>query len=177
MRIVSNALNLNVSGVHHFDGRIDYNVQVALSELLSRRRRVRRQNREELTAVEDEKQRISLFVHVTGTTEDPKFTYDFKNVFRNLELGATTAGRAATTATTAVRQEGRAVGTILRDEFQFLQKSEETKQQEALWRQQEQGKFVIEWTEDEPVKPANTRRNRRQVQRDTVRIGVVFADD
>jgi hypothetical protein len=170
MKIVSNALNLHVTGIHNFDGRIDYSIKVALSELLSRRRRERRQNQEELTAVEDEKKRISLFVHITGTTENPKFTYDFKNVFRNLEVGSNKAAAA-------LRQERAVVKTILKDEFQFLQKSEETKQQEALWREQEKGKFVIEWTEDEPEKPANNRRQRRQAQKDTVKIGVVFEDD
>jgi len=129
-----------------------------------------------LTAVEDEKRRISLFVHVTGTTENPKFTYDFKNVFRNLELGAGIS-KVTTAVATAGRQERKVVGSILKDEFQFLQKSEETKRQEELWKQQEQGKFVIEWTDDEPEKPVNTRRNRRPAKRDTVKIGVVFEDD
>jgi len=177
MRIVSNALNLNVSGTHHFDGRIDYNVQIALSELLSRRRRERRRNQEELTAVVDERQRISLYVSVTGTTDNPKFSYDFKNVFRNLEIGSGVA-KATNTVTTAVRREGQVARTVLKDEFQFLQKSEETKRQEALWREQEQGKFVIEWTEDEPEEvPVPTRRNRRIISRDTVKIGAVFEDD
>jgi hypothetical protein len=174
MKIVSNALNLSVAGSHKFNGDIDYSIQIALSELLSRRRRERRQNREELTAVEDEKKRISLFVHVTGTTENPKFTYDFKNVFRNLELGSS---KVLNSTKTAVRQEGKVVGAILRDEFHFLQKSEETKRQEELWRQQEQGKFVIEWTDEEFEKPENTRKNRRSAKKDTVKIGVVFEDD
>jgi predicted metallo-beta-lactamase superfamily hydrolase len=171
MRVVSNALNLNVSGTHHFSGEIDYSVQIALSELLSRRRRERRGNQEELSAIEDERRRVSLYVHVTGTAENPQFHYDFRNVFRNLELGSS---RTAT----AVRQEREVVRTILRDEFQFLQKSEETRRQEELWREQEQGRFVIEWSDEEPETVVNTRqRNRRQASRDTVRIGVVFEDN
>jgi len=65
----------------------------------------------------------------------------------------------------------------LRDEFQFLQKSEETQRQEALWREQEKGNFVIEWPEDEPKVSVPARRNRRVIPRDTARIGVVFEDD
>ncbi|MCL2417418.1 MAG: hypothetical protein FWD02_05735 [Bacteroidales bacterium] len=177
MRIVSNALNLHVAGTHHFDGRIDYSVQVALSELLSRRRRERRGNQEEMGATEDERQRISLYVSITGTADNPIFRYDVRNVFRSLELGATTT-RVVTTVGTAARQEGQAVGTILRDEFEFLQRSEETRRQEALWREQEQGRFVIEWDDEpEPEPTIERRRNRRRVQQDTVRIGVIFHDD
>jgi hypothetical protein len=170
MKIQSNALNLNVSGVHHFDGTIDYNVKIALSELLSKHRKERRKNQEELSAVEDEKKRISLYVYVTGTTENPRFRYDFKNVFRNLEIGSN--------ASKAIKKEKEAVKKVLKEEFYFLQKSEETKQQEALWREQEKGKFVIEWDHDKLETPANTpQRNRRQAKKDTVRIGVVFEDD
>jgi hypothetical protein len=171
MRIVSNALNLNISGTHHFDGTIDYNIKVALSELLSKRRRERRRNQEESGAVDDEKKRTSLFVHITGTADNPKFKYDIKNVFRNLEVGSGAASAA-------IKQERETVKRVLKEEFHFLQKSEETKQQEALWREQEKGKFVIEWDDDKPETPVNTRsRNRRQTKKDTVRIGVLFEDD
>ncbi|MCL2414763.1 MAG: hypothetical protein FWC94_05870 [Bacteroidales bacterium] len=177
MRVISNALNLHVAGTHRFDGQIDYSVQIALSELLSRRRRERRGNQEELGAVEDDRRRISLFVSITGTSDNPRFRYDFRNVFRSLELGAGTT-RVATTVGTAVRQEGQAVGAILRDEFEFLQRSEEAKRQEALWREQEQGRFVIEWTDEPELKPTIERRRRgRRTQQDTVRIGVIFEDD
>jgi len=94
-----------------------------------------------------------------------------------LEIGSGVA-KATNTVTTAVRREGQVARNVLKDEFQFLQKSEETKRQEALWREQEQGKFVIEWTEDEPEEvPVPTRRNRRIISKDTVKIGVVFEDD
>ena len=171
MRIHSNALNLNVSGTHHFDGTIDYNIKIALSELLSKRRRERRRNQDESGAVDDEKKRTSLYVHVTGTTENPKFRYDIKHVFRNLEIGS---GAASAT----IKQEKEIVKRIFKDEFHFLQKSEETKQQEALWREQEKGKFVIEWEDDKPETPVNPIKNRKEpAKRDTVRIGVIFEDD
>ncbi|MCL2683004.1 MAG: hypothetical protein FWE63_05935 [Bacteroidales bacterium] len=171
MRVISNALNLNVSGTHHFDGTIDYNIRVVLSELLSKRRRERRRNQDELGAMDDEKRRTSLFVRITGTTDSPKFKYDIKNVFRNLEIGSGVAS-------SAIRKERETVKRVLKEEFHFLQKSEETKQQEALWREQEKGKFVIEWDDDEPETPETTHsRNRRQTKKDTVRIGVLFEDD
>ncbi|MCL2413306.1 MAG: hypothetical protein FWC98_04115, partial [Bacteroidales bacterium] len=119
----------------------------------------------------------SLFVSITGTSDNPRFRYDIRNVFRGLEIGES-AARVATTVSTAVRQEGQVVGAILRDEFEFLQRSEEALRQEALWREQEQGRFVIEWTDDpEPEPTVERRRNRRRTQPDTVRIGVIFEDD
>jgi len=177
MRVVSNALNLYVAGTHRFNGKIDYSVQIALSELLSRRRRERRGNREELGAVEDDRRRISLFVSITGTADNPRFRYDFRNVFRSLELGVGTT-RVATTVGTAARQERQVVGTILRDEFEFLQRSEEAKRQEALWREQEQGRFIIQWDDEpEPNPTVERRRRSRRAQQDTVRIGVIFEDE
>jgi hypothetical protein len=173
MRILSNALNIDVAGTHHFNGNIDYSIRIALSELLSRRRRERRRNQQELGVVEDERRRISLYVYVTGTTENPQFRYDFRNVFRNLEFGSGTASAA-------IRQERETVRKIVQEEFQFLQKSDETRRQEALWREQEKGNFVIEWddeTPETPVPPTRQQRNRRQRDKDTVRIGVLFSDD
>ncbi|MDR1951352.1 MAG: AsmA family protein [Bacteroidales bacterium] len=173
MKIVSNALNINLSGVHQFDGKIDYNVKVALSELLSKRRRERQKNQEELGVVEDEKKRISLFVYVTGTTDNPKFRYDFKNVFNKLELGSGTASAA-------IKKEREVVKNVFKEEFHFLQKSEETKRQEALWREQEKGKFVIEWEEEKPeeeVSKTPARNRRPPAKKDTTRIRVVFEDD
>jgi len=179
MQIVSNALNMQVAGTHHFDGRIDYSVQIALSELLSRRRRERRGNRADAGATEDERRRISLLVSITGTADNPIFRYDIRNVFRSLELGTTTT-QMATTVGTAIRQEGQVAREILREEFEFLQRCEETIRQEALWREQEQGRFVIKWDDDEPEPEQATerrRRGRRAQPADTVRIGIVFDDN
>lgn len=171
MKIRSNALNIHVSGIHDFDGKIDYNIKIALSELLSKRRRERRKNQVESGVMNDEKKRTNLFVYVTGTTEHPKFRYDIQNVFKKLELGSNAASKA-------LKQEKETVKTIFKEEFQFLQKSEETKRQEALWREQEKGKFVIEWDGNSSDTLVNTPVPKKaSSKKDTVKIGVVFEDE
>ncbi len=170
MKIRSNALNINVSGTQSFDGELDYSVKIALSELMSKRRRERRKNREESGALEDDKKRLSLFVHITGTTEHPKFKYDVQNVFKKLEVGSVAASQA-------IRKENEVVKNILKEEFQFLQKSEETKRQEELWRKQEQGKFVVEWEENKSDSIVNSAPQKKSPKKDTVRIGVIFEDE
>lgn len=72
--INNSVLNLDVSGTHSFDNRIDYRIRLLLNELIAKRRRG---NDDEFGPVEnDPENRRSAFIRMSGTVDHPKFDYD-----------------------------------------------------------------------------------------------------
>ncbi|MFM7310599.1 MAG: AsmA-like C-terminal region-containing protein [Flavobacteriales bacterium] len=64
MDIKSNAMNISVVGTHSFDGAIDYSIGFALRDLF------RPKN------AEQDKPGMQLFILMTGTTDQPQFSFD-----------------------------------------------------------------------------------------------------
>jgi hypothetical protein len=141
MEIKSSALNLQLSGAHSFENEIDYQLQILLSELLSRKNRERRNPQEQYgEIIDDGLGRTTLFLRVTGTLNDPQFRYDHQGVREKIRDD--------------LRQEVRNLGDVFRREFNFLSRNPRDTVQTPLTgrqkemqrlRKQEEGKVIIEW--------------------------------
>ncbi|HEX5002544.1 MAG TPA: AsmA-like C-terminal region-containing protein [Bacteroidia bacterium] len=78
MEIHSSALDLTLSGTHGFDNKVDYKLQLYLSQLMGRK--VRQLNTEFGTIEEDGYGRSRIFMTVKGTASNPIFSMDRKSV-------------------------------------------------------------------------------------------------
>ena len=72
--IKNSALDVEVWGTHWFDNRIDYHIQVILSELLANKRKNR--NSEFGPVVEDSDKRRSAVITMKGTIDNPDLKFD-----------------------------------------------------------------------------------------------------
>jgi hypothetical protein len=138
MEIKSSALNLSISGKHQFNNQIEYRVNILLSELLSKKRKMRKQQRikqqEEFGYEEDDGLgRTKIFIKITGTIDNPIFSYDTKSlkekIFNDLKI------------------EKSNLKNILKEEFKWTKKDSSDILFEQRLRQQGKGKFVIDWDE------------------------------
>ena len=145
MEINSSAINIRLSGEHSFQNEINYRLQVLLSDLLARRNRENRNPQEQYgDIIDDGLGRTTLFLLVTGTTDDPVFRYDRQGVRDKLRED--------------FRQERQNLRNILRNEFGTQQPdtlpdgsladpTERQKEQKEI-KEGEKGRFIIEWDED-----------------------------
>jgi hypothetical protein len=142
MEINSNAINIKLSGEHTFENTIDYRLRVLLSDLLARRNRESRNPQEQYgDIIDDGLGRITLFLRVTGTIDDPVFRYDTQGVRDKLRDD--------------FRQERQNLRQVLRTEFGLgrndtlpdgspVEPTERQQESDDI-KKREQGKFIIEW--------------------------------
>lgn len=144
MEIKSSALNLSLMGTHTFNNELNYHFSIALADILASKFRKKNpgyNKQEEFGPVaEDNRGRTMVYVSMTGTVDNPVFAYDKKAVRQKL-------GNEIQNQRTELKQ-------VLSKEFQWLggdtlSKSKKLKDKE-LQKKQEDGKFVIEWEDDEP---------------------------
>lgn len=138
MEIESNAINIKLSGVHYFDNRIDYHVKVRLSELLSKKAKKAKKENEDFGDIEDDGlQRTTLYILITGTTDNPVVKYDSKNARKKIMDD--------------IKKEKQNIKEIFKKEFgssktdSIRGKTIENKKEKENIKKQENGKFVIEW--------------------------------
>jgi hypothetical protein len=143
MQINSNAINITGSGTHTFDNKIDYHLKILLSELLAKKAKKAKKENEEFGIVEDDSLgRTSLYVHITGTVDRPVFKYDKKKVKKKIKND--------------IKKEKNNIKKILNEEFGLFKKDTTINKKQAkkiikeqeILKQQEQGKFIIEWEKD-----------------------------
>ncbi len=80
--LFSSALDVNISGTHTFNNEIDYHFVLLLSQVLNRK--VRKPKESEFGYIEDDGLgKSKLFVKMTGTVDEPKFSYDGKQFKSN----------------------------------------------------------------------------------------------
>ncbi len=86
MRILSNAMNLNVSGEHGFDNVVDYRFNMDLGTLLANKFRLKRSKKQEEFGeiIEDGSGKMRIYVHMYGPMQDLKFGLDGKGVREKL---------------------------------------------------------------------------------------------
>jgi len=104
MDIRSNAFNISAMGEHGLDKYFHYRLRILLSEILARKaRRPEKQETEFGWVEEDGLNRTSLYLQIEGTPDDYRVSYDreaVRDVIRQ-----------------SIREQGREVREILRDEF------------------------------------------------------------
>jgi hypothetical protein len=154
MEIKSSALNIIASGEHTFDNVIDYHIRLLLSQILSQKAKKAKKENEEFGVVEDDGLgRTNLYINVSGTVDNPVYTYDAKGVKAKLAVD--------------YMKEKKNLKNILNDEFGWFKKdtsvtnnkdkkseiklpkkaSKKDKEKDNL-KQQEDGKYIIEWGDD-----------------------------
>lgn len=138
MSVFSNALNLKISGEHHFNNNVNYLIKIELSEILSRRRKARNaKNRDEEFGIvqSDNTSVIVLPLRITGNLSNPHVEYDMRSAKKQLSE--------------AQQKEKANVKQILKEEFSNLKNTENQTDKKA-WKEQETGKFQINWEEEAP---------------------------
>jgi len=104
MDIHSNAFNISATGEHGLDKYFQYRLRILLSEILARKaRRPEPQETEFGWVEEDGLNQTSLYLQIEGTPDDYRVSYDraaVRDVIRQ-----------------SIREQGREVREILRDEF------------------------------------------------------------
>jgi hypothetical protein len=140
MEIRSTALNLNASGQHSFSNEIDYRLTLMLSELLARKAKASKPENEDFGVVEDDGLgKMTLFIKVTGTVDNPKFTYDRKGLKEKINQD--------------LKQEKQTLKEVLREEFGWFKKDSLSPQQKDSIKVQKkiknkqdtEGEFKMEW--------------------------------
>ncbi|MBC8146518.1 MAG: hypothetical protein H8E98_00865, partial [Bacteroidetes bacterium] len=145
MEINSSAINIVASGSHSFNNDIDYHLQLLLSDLLTKK--AKKHNSDFGEIEDDGLGRTKVFILVTGTVDNPVYKYDRKGVKEKLK--------------TDIKTEKQNIKQILNSEFGWFKKDttiiqkektekqkEKQKEKDKL-KKQEEGKFIIEWDEDE----------------------------
>ncbi len=142
MEIKSNAMNLWVSGTHTFKNEINYRIRILLSEVLGKKAKEANKTNQEFDIEDDGLGQTTLYLLVTGTTDNPKFKYDTKAVKKKIAED--------------VKTQKTEIKKLLFEEFGIFKndttinkeanKTKEIKEKEKeKIRQQESGKFIIEW--------------------------------
>lgn len=139
MRIVSNAMRLDLEGTHTFDNHINYRFEFALADVL------RRKNIEsDFTQLsEDEQGRARVIIFMTGTVDEPVFEYKAADVLAGVKE--------------RFNEEKQTVKAILNEEFGVFKGDTTLK---PLADENPQPAFDIEWSDEpelapEPEVPAN----------------------
>lgn len=86
MEIKSSAFEIELSGEHYFDYRIDYKVKVLLSDILAKKAKKNKKENNEFGQIEDDGLgRTSIYLSIKGTVDDYKISYDTKNVITHIK--------------------------------------------------------------------------------------------
>lgn len=105
--IKNSALNIDLWGTHSFDNKIDYHIQLLISELLAKKRKTN--SDDEFGAVEnDPDNRRSAFILMTGTVDEPVIKYDRKGLKQKIKED--------------IKQEKQNLKQILKEEFGLFKK-------------------------------------------------------
>ncbi|MDX9798589.1 MAG: AsmA-like C-terminal region-containing protein [Bacteroidales bacterium] len=132
--VKSNAINFSFLGKHYLNSNIDYKATIKLSELASKKKKAKleKQRKEFGDFEEDENSQLTLFVKISGTTNNPHFAYDFK---KNLEKTKENLKKDKVKIATSIDKD-------LRLEV------EQMKKDKTNWKIQEKGEYIIEWEEE-----------------------------
>ncbi|MFZ4400155.1 MAG: AsmA-like C-terminal region-containing protein [Bacteroidales bacterium] len=144
MDISSTAVSLGIYGQHKFNNVIDYHINILLSELNSKKRKIRKQQKAESQnefgfEEDDGLGRTKLFLKVSGTIDMPVFKYDSKSLKDKILLD--------------LKKEKQNLNKILKEEFNWLQRDSSDIIQQQRFKIQEKGKYIIDWEEDAKEKP------------------------
>ncbi|PID93883.1 MAG: hypothetical protein CSA95_05300 [Bacteroidetes bacterium] len=131
MAIANNVMDLYGGGEQHFDGEIDYHLDLKINELL--RKKYQKQHQENQFGVEQSNTTggTHLYLKITGTTEEPTFRYDTPRARKALQK--------------RIQREKEALSNL----FPGHSTREETTPQES-------DGFQVAWEETDPPGTAST---------------------
>ncbi len=133
VKIGSNTISFDFAGKHYLDNRIDYRFSIKLSELTSKKKKAKlEKQQEEFGRFEkDNSSRLTVFIKVGGTLDNPVFSYDAKSNMLQMK-----------------EQISRDKKDIMKAMDKDLNLNmEQRKEDKKNWERQEKGEFLIEWEE------------------------------
>jgi uncharacterized protein YutD len=129
--IKSSALDLTISGIHSFDNAIDYRFKLLMNDVLWKKAKSKKKENSEFGYVEDDGLgKAVLFLHMIGTVQNYKITYDTKSLKEKWSDD--------------IKEEKRTLKQILKDEFGWFKKDSTL----ADPKKPKNDGFLIEWEED-----------------------------
>jgi hypothetical protein len=131
MEIKSSALSLQMSGTHQFSNNFEYNVQVYLSELLSKKHKTKHPDEYFGEVVDDGSVQTRLPLKIIGTPTDIKVTYDTKTAKENVKE--------------TFKKEKSELSRIFKEEFGSEKKDSTTVKKTTIKKTEEKQKFEIEF--------------------------------
>ncbi len=127
----NSALNLDIWGTHSFNNDIDYHIKLLLSEYLAKRPGKSKQMDEELIENEnDPESKRCVFLHMTGTVDNPVIKYDRKAMKQKIKQD--------------IKDEKKNLKKLLNEEFGWFKKDTTIKNQEKRDKKQDQT-FKVEF--------------------------------
>lgn len=139
--IKSSALDLTISGTHTFDNKIDYHFKLLLDDILWRKAKKNKKENSEFGYIEDDGLgRTTLFLHMIGTIDDYKISYDSKGLKESFKED--------------FKKEGNTLKKILNSEFGWFKKDSSATKKEKP----KEDAFIIEWEEAEEGKETNDKK-------------------
>jgi hypothetical protein len=135
MEVKSTAMDLEVSGTHWFDDRIDHHLNFRLSDLF----RMGKPAKDEFGPIVDDGTGMRIFLHMYGTASDPRFAND----------GAMAAARRKQ----QFQQEKQELKSILREELGLFRNR---RNEPVPTTQQPAGQPRAVVQVEEPEQPANS---------------------
>lgn len=129
MEINSSALNLVLSGTHHFDNTIEYHFNLLLKDLLAQKFRKNRKQ-DEFGEIVEEEGGARIFLKMTGTADDPIISYDGKGVREKIKED--------------LKKENRTVKQLLFEEFGLFSKDSTIQKEEVLPKKENKNKVKDE---------------------------------
>ena len=151
MEIVSDAANFSLSGLHGFDNRVFYEVDIALSDLLSRnrRQRMKAKREEEFGVVEESGGRLRLPLEMQGLLPDVEIKYAFR--------------RARQGAKERLKEQRQRMREAFEAEYgKERMPAGGTSRQEETRQQPGSGDFIIEFPEEAGTQERGTRDTARE---------------
>ncbi len=134
MDVVSDAVNFTISGTHNFNNELNYHFRVLLSDILWKKaKKAKKENEEFGIEQEEEVGKTTLYILLTGTVDNPIFRYDSKGVKGKI--------------VSSFLNEKISLKESLKKEFSRSKKEQDSLalREEHILKQQEDGKFVIDW--------------------------------
>ena len=125
MEIKSSALSLFISGKHTFEQKLNYDIELSLSELMAtkfRKKNTQIQETEFGEIEENEKIFNTVYFKMTGNADDPKISFDGTRFLENLQE--------------LVKKEGENITKIIKEGVLQTKEQEEIEEGEHL---------IIEW--------------------------------
>jgi hypothetical protein len=143
MEIQSNAINLKLSGIHYFDQRMDYHVKIRLSELLSKKAKSAKKENDDFGEIEDDGlERTTIYLLVTGNTDNPIVKYDTKEARQ--KIAKDIKNEKLNIKQILNKEFGKSKGDTISKKKQQETDKQKQKEKDNV-KKQENGKFVIEW--------------------------------
>lgn len=140
--IKSTALDLTFYGTHTFNNNIDYHFDLLMSDVLWNKAKKKKKENFEFGYISDDGLgKTSLFLHLTGTIDDYKVSYDTKGLKESFKED--------------LKKEKTTLKTILNKEFGWFKKDTTLKKEEV---EKDDG-LIIEWEEAEEGKEEQQKSN------------------